>query len=164
MAEAAFIKESDDGIFVRVQGHLTAQLCPELKARIFKRLEKAPVPSGIYMDLAEAEYMDSTFLGLIVGINKKYKALCGKPLCLVHVNETCGGLLHTIGVLKLVDIRDEGPEFPKMMDRIEPGARATAEFLLDAHEELAGLSDENRARFSTLTDALRSALGRDKGS
>jgi len=162
VAEVAFIKESGDGLFIRVQGHITAQLCPELKAVIFQRLEKAPPPAAIYMDLAGTEYMDSTFLGFIVGLNKKYRALTQKKLCLVHVNETCTGLLRTIGVLNLIDIQEDSPEFPRIMDRIEPGPRATAEFLLDAHEELADLSDENRARFSTLTDALRSALGRDK--
>ena len=109
-----------------------------------------------------SQNMDSTFLGLLVGLNKRFKALSGRPITLVRVNSTCGGLLRTIGVTKLVEIADTSPDFPKIMERVGPGPRATAEFLLDAHEELSGLSDENKARFSTLTETLKSALGKDK--
>jgi len=160
--EAVFVKESESRLFIKAQGHITAQLCPELKARAFSRLEAEPPLTAVYMDFEACEYMDSTFLGLLVGLNKRFKALSGHPITLVRVNSTCGGLLRTIGVTKLVEIADTSPDFPKIMERVGPGPRATAEFLLDAHEELSGLSDENKARFSTLTETLKSALGKDK--
>jgi len=160
--EAVFIKESEAGLFIRAQGHITAQLCPELKSRAFSRLDAEPPLKAIYIDFEAAEYMDSTFLGLLVGLNKRFKALSGRPITLLRVNATCGGLLRTIGVSKLVEMAEAGPDFPKIMERLGRGPRATAEFLLDAHEELTGLSEENRARFSTLTETLKSALGKDQ--
>jgi len=158
--EAVFIAEAEGRIYVRAQGHVTAALCPELKARIFPRLEAEPGVEAVYFDLGPCEYMDSTFLGLIVGLNKRLKLAVGKPVVLLHVNDTCLGLLKTIGVTKLVELSAEEVPFPHGLSRVGPGPRATAEFLLDAHEELSDLSEENKKRFSTLTDTLRSALGK----
>jgi len=160
--EAIFYKDQDGDIYIRAQGHVTASICPELKAKAFARLDASPPPSAVYMDLGPCEYMDSTFLGLIVGINKRFRLKSPSPVVLLHVNDTCRGLLKTIGVLKLVELSDENVAFPPIMDRLGPGPRATAEFLLDAHEELSELSPENRKRFSTLTDTLKSALGKNE--
>ena len=160
MDEAFFFKDADEGVFIRVQGHVTASRCPELKGRVFSRLDKAPAPAAVYFDLSDCEYMDSTFLGLIVGVNKRFKALARKPVTVLHANPTCMGLLRTIGVTRLVDISDEDVALPRDTEEIGPSARATAEFILDAHENLSELSEENRNRFAGLTRILRDGTGK----
>lgn len=158
MEEAVFIKMIEDRIYIRARGHVTAALCPELKTRSFERLDTAPPVRAIYLDLSECEYMDSTFLGFIVGINKRLERLANRKIVLLGVNPTCFGLLRTIGVTKLVEISEEKIPFPGSLERIGRGPEATADFLLDAHEELSSLSEENRERFATLTSILRDAL------
>ncbi|MFZ4615420.1 MAG: STAS domain-containing protein [Rectinemataceae bacterium] len=161
MEEALFARAVDDCLFIRATGHVTAALCPQLKAKCFARLEDSAPISGIFMDLAHCEYMDSTFLGLIVGLTKKLMAKTGKKITLVATNDICIGLLKTIGVLGLVEIVREGPDFPEL-EGIGEGTKASdaasAEFLLDAHEELAAVSDGNRARFLTLNTLLRESI------
>lgn len=164
MDEAAFYKESEEGIYLRAEGHATALFCPELKARAFARLEAEPPPRELRMDLSACEYMDSTFMGLIVGLNKRYQARTGRRLVLHGLGHTCEGLLRTIGVLKLLEISAEPASFPGPMERVGAGARATAEFLLDAHEELSGLSEENKAKFGSLTELLRKSIGADRSA
>jgi anti-anti-sigma factor len=161
--EALLYGDTGGEMFVKAQGHVTAARCPELKARIFARLETAPAVSAVYFDLSGCEYMDSTFLGLIVGANKRFKALSGRTLRVLHANPTCLGLLRTIGVTRLVEISNDEVPFPQSMETIGPGPRATAEFILDAHEQLSEISDENRARFTTLTKALKDSLGKQGG-
>ena len=160
MDEVFFFKDTDEGVFVRVEGHVTASRCPELKGRIFSRLDRSPAPPAVYFDLSDCEYMDSTFLGLIVGVNKRYKGLSQKRVTVLHANPTCMGLLRTIGVTRLVDISDEEVVMPVDMEEIGPAQRATAEFILDAHENLTELSEENRNRFATLTKILRDNTGK----
>jgi anti-anti-sigma factor len=156
--EALYFREFGDELFIRAMGHLTAALCPELKSRTFPRIDADPQLAAVYFDLSACEYMDSTFLGFIVGLNKRLKARSGKAVVLLHVNPTCLSLLKTIGVLKLVELSDEDKAFPEPMEKVGPGPRATAEFLLNAHEELTDLSEENKARFSTLTNALKDSI------
>jgi anti-anti-sigma factor len=156
--EAVFVNAEGESIYVRARGHVTAAVCPGLKTRIFARLEAEPPVEGLYLDLSECEYMDSTFLGLIVGCHKRLSARTGMKVVLLGVNEACLGLLRTIGVLGLVALRDEGPEFPPRMEELSNGPKATVGFILDAHEDLSALSAANEKRFSALDSVLKSAL------
>ena len=159
MEEAAYYKEDGETIFVRAEGHVTAAVCPGLKTRLFARLDAQPRAGAVYFDLSACEYMDSTFLGLIVGAQKRFAASGGDKIVLLKANEACRGLLRTIGVLGLVRLSDETLDFPKDMLRVEGGPRASAQFILDSHEELTGLSEENKKRFAGLTAVLRHAIG-----
>jgi anti-anti-sigma factor len=161
--EAVYYKSEDTTIFIKATGHVTALVCPQLKAEVFARLEAEPTVERIYLELSGCEYMDSTFLGLIVGTQKRFAKLRRgsggqKALVLLNTNEACIGLLRTIGVLGLVELSDAQIPFPSEIPRLASDTRASARFLLDAHEELVDLSDENRKRFSALTSVLRSAV------
>lgn len=167
MEEAIFYKNDGTTIFMKATGHVTASVCPMLKDTVFQRLEGEPRIKEIYLDLSECEYMDSTFLGLIVGTQKRFSRLSSPDeklkMVLFGVNEACKGLLRTIGVLNLVTLSMEKPGFSDNLPRLQGETKASAKFLLDAHEELSGLSEENRKRFSTLTTVLKSAVDAEEG-
>jgi len=156
--EALYIKEFANTIFMRAQGHVTASLCSDLKSRIFERLEAKPPVENVFVDLSACDYMDSTFLGLLVGINKRFLKFAERPLSLVRHTATCRELLKTIGILRLVKVLDETVEFPEAMESVVTAEKATAEFLLDVHENLMDISDENKHRFSTLYSVLKSQI------
>jgi anti-anti-sigma factor len=165
--EAVYYRESADAVYVKATGHVTALVCPPLKSRIFARLDRDPPVERVLIELSECEYMDSTFLGLIVGTHKRSflraRDASRRIVTLFGVNEACKGLLRTIGVLGIVSISAEDLALPADMERLAGGERATARFLLDAHEELSELSQDNRKRFSALTSVLRSAVESEDG-
>lgn len=158
MEEALYVKEAAQTIYIRAQGHVTAALCSDLKGRIFERLEAKPPVENVYVDLSACDYMDSTFLGLLVGINKRFLRFSERPLTVVRPSPPCTELLRTIGILRLVKVQEEPVPFPDSMEAIVTAEKATAEFLLDVHENLMDLSDENRSRFSTLYSVLKSQI------
>ncbi len=162
MEEAVYYKSEGATLFIRATGHVTALVCPPLKAAVFQRLEAEPEVEKVYLDLSDCEYMDSTFLGLIVGTQKRFSRLSRggrrSPVVLLHVNEACKGLLRTIGVLGMVELSEAEQPFPADLARLSGESRTSARFLLDAHEELSALSPENRKRFSALTTVLKSAI------
>ena len=158
MDEALFFATAGDRIFIKATGHVTALYCPELKSRCFARFDEKPALCAVILDLSECDYMDSTFLGLIVGLAKRLKTDSAGKIALAGASDTCIGLLRTIGVLRLVDIVGTIPDFPANLERVGRGSTATAQFLLDTHEELSSLSAENRAKFSALSSLLRDSL------
>jgi len=166
--EAVFYKSEDSIIYMKATGHVTALVCPALKAAVFERLDMDPPVGKIYLDLSDCEYMDSTFLGLIVGTQKRFAGSRGGtqpgsgPIVLLRVNEACRGLLRTIGVLGMVELSDAPVPFPSGLERLSGDGRTSARFLLDAHEELSDLSSENRRRFSTLTTVLKSVVDSER--
>lgn len=163
MEEALFVKETSNRIYIRAQGHVTANSCPELKARVFDRLEAKPAVEDMLLDLSGCEYMDSTFMGLIVGFNKKFLRFSEHPIRLFGLSETCTKLLKTIGVLRLVSVEAEPPHFPEPLERLGSGKKAGAGFVLKAHEELIELSEENERRFSALRTVLKDAADAETG-
>jgi len=166
--EAVFYKSEDSIIYMKATGHVTALVCPALKTAVFERLDVDPPVGKIYLDLSDCEYMDSTFLGLIVGTQKRFAGLKGGtqvgsgPIVLLSVNEACKGLLRTIGVLGMVELSDAPVPFPSELERLSGEGRTSARFLLDAHEELSDLSFENRRRFATLTTVLKSVVDSER--
>ena len=158
MEEALYVKETARTIYIRAQGHVTASLCSDLKSRIFERLEAKPPVENVFVDLSGCDYMDSTFLGLLVGINKRFLRYSERPLTVVRPSPPCTELLRTIGILRLVRIQEDPVPFPDSMEAVVTAEKATAEFLLDVHENLMDLSEENRRKFSTLYSVLKDQI------
>jgi anti-anti-sigma factor len=158
--EALYYGSIGDSLYIKAEGHVTAARCPELKALAFARLDASPPPASVIVDLGSCEYMDSTFLGLLVGLTKRLLRVSGKPITLRGANATCQGLLKVIGVTRLVEISAEPPAPPEGLQRVG-GGRASAEFLIEAHEELAEISPENRDRFGSLLGVLKGSLKKD---
>jgi len=155
--EALFIKEVGNRIYIRAQGHITANSCPELKQRVFDRLDAKPAVEDVFVDLSDCDYMDSTFMGLIVGFNKRFRRFSDRPIRLYGLSETCGKLLKTIGVLRLVSVETEAPRVPEQLERLGGAKKAGAALVLKAHEELMELSEENERRFAALKTVLTDA-------
>ncbi len=158
MQEALYYLEVGNILYVRLSGHITAAPCADLRNRIYDRFQKQPPLLGIFIDMANCEYMDSTFMGLLVGFNKRLEKAIGKKVILFNTNKTCYELLDNLGVSNLVSFSDEPMEFPENMERLE-GARPTnPEFLLNVHENLMELSDDNKKKFQTLGSVLKSQI------
>ena len=168
MEEAVYCKSEGATLFLRATGHVTALVCPPLKQAVFERLDSAPPVEAVYLDLGDCEYMDSTFLGLIVGTQKRFSRIKTgqrrKFIVLLRANEACKGLLRTIGVLGMVELSDEAVPFPADLPKLAGGSKASARFILDAHEELSALSADNKQRFSTLTAVLKQAVDAEEGA
>lgn len=162
MEEALYLAEQDNRIYVRSTGHVTANSCADLKARVFDRLESQPAIESVYVDLSDCEYMDSTFMGLLVGFNKRFLRFSERPITIIKANETCMKLLRTIGMSRLVEMSDEMPGFPDHMERIGTGRPVDAGFILGAHDDLIELSEENEKRFSALRSVLSQQLDKQE--
>lgn len=139
-------------------GHITAALCPELKAKIQPFLLPDSRIGSLRLDLSDCDYMDSTFLGLIIYLSKMMKnAGLGAPS--VHMaSEQCMSLFRTMGMLKMLEFSDQSCPRPAQPVALSTPADITATFLLEAHRELTMLSPENEERFRSLTKALEDSL------
>ncbi|PKL06205.1 MAG: hypothetical protein CVV53_05540 [Spirochaetae bacterium HGW-Spirochaetae-9] len=146
------------------EGHITAFLCPGLKARIMEELGPDSALRAIHFDFASCLYMDSTFLGLIVFLVKTARSLgINRPV--VHKSTTeCKSLFRTMGMMKMLDFSEEASPQPETKEKILARASLSAGFLYEVHKELSDLSAENQGRFSSLTKELESIAGFQEGT
>lgn len=158
MDEMIFYKREADTIYIRATGHITANSCSKLKDRVFEDFDSDAAPQNILIDLSHCEYMDSTFMGLIAGFNKRLLRQGKGPLILYKTNATCQKLLKTMGIANLVTMSEDLPQFPTMMETMNASEDASAEFILDSHNNLIELSEENEKRFATLRTILQNTI------
>jgi len=159
VAEALFYQENENGLFVRAQGHITAAVSTDLREVILNRLSLAPVPPLFGVDLSECEYMDSTFMGLLVGFHKRYKLLTGRALTILRPTSECVKLLTGLGILKLMAlVLGSDPASPQTWKGLKPVQAPSTEVLLNAHRNLSELSAENEKKFSALQHVLEQQI------
>ena len=155
VAEALLFKEDRNTLYLRAQGHITASLCADLRTLVFSRLETTPRIESMYVDLSACDYMDSTFMGLLVGFNKRLVKAAGKKLAIVKPSVTALELLEGLGITTLVDVVDDTVDFPPEMKNILKTQDTGPDLLLRTHENLMELSEENRKKFSILHSLLK---------
>ncbi|NNM55406.1 MAG: STAS domain-containing protein [Spirochaetales bacterium] len=164
MSEALYFQETSAGIFIKAVGHITAALSVDLKAMVTERLEQTPVPLELFADLSECTYMDSTFMGLLVGFHKKLKSLTGRSLTLWNPSRECEKLLQGLGIWKLMRLvegrLDSGePDFWKLVTKTQD---PSPEILLGAHQNLSEISTENAKKFSVLESILKDQIHKEE--
>jgi len=165
VAEALFFQENANGLFIRAVGHVTAAISTDLRELVLDRLAKDPPPPLLGVDLSACEYMDSTFMGLMVGFHKRYRALTGRALTVLRPTQECVKLLSGLGIIKLMTVIQESrPESPETWTSLKARNSPDAEVLLHAHRNLSELSPENARKFSTLETVLEQQVEKPKPS
>lgn len=156
--EKAFVGFNGGALVLRAEGHITAALCPALKSRLLSFLEPQGGAARLHVDLSECEYMDSTFLGLLVFLAKTARNLLLPPPLVHRANSQCASLFRTMGMTKLMEFSREPAPSAGSFEEIVSNESLNSRFLLDAHRELSALSPENRNRFDVLTAILEKDL------
>jgi len=152
-------KELDNVLYIKAEGHITASLCADLRTMVFARFDGQPAIVSVNVDLSSCSYMDSTFMGLLVGFNKRLIKIGAGRLRIIKPTSQARELIEGLGLLPLVEVVDETVVFPDNMVNIIKTTSTGADLLLKAHENLMELSEENKRRFSTLHSVLKSQVG-----
>ncbi len=154
MEQFCFKRESET-LFLRGAGRLTSQNCQDFKKTVFSCLDNATLRHVLF-DLSQCDYMDSTFLGMIVGIYKKMRSqgnfsiVQPSPAALQH--------LHSMGMDRLIPIQTAPGNFPAEMGICSNKPTVEPEEILNAHKNLRDISHENKEKFSLLIDVLENQI------
>lgn len=162
MAEALRYSEDATILYVEAEGHITAALCADLRHLVFQRFDSDPEPHAMYVDLSLCEYMDSTFLGLLVGFNKRLLRSGAGKLNIVRPSAAARELLDSLGLLSLVEVVEGPVAFPSDMRDVVKTKTTGPDLLLRAHENLMELSEENKKRFAAVHSVLKNVAESNK--
>lgn len=131
----------------------------------------------LVIDMEECVGMDSTFMGVIAGLAFRLKKKTNGRIYMVNLTSRTRGLLATLGLDQLVDTFMQGAtpaDYAEMLARgggnmdvlkHEAGSRReTAEMMLEAHENLVEVSNENLPRFRDVLTFLREDIRNSESS
>jgi anti-anti-sigma factor len=155
-----------DGIhFLRFQGDILHTLAPALD-RLLKHLATGSASHSYLLDLTETRSIDSTMLGLLARIAKLAKEHGETPPALICSNEDIIDLLIGIGfdeVFSLLACDGVPLGEAQEIDRAETDDRSLTQTMLEAHQELINLKEDNRLLFEDVVDLLQRSLDGQAG-
>lgn len=151
--------------YIRVRGIATFNAGPALKQFGAAAIEKGC--NRIVLDTFACETMDSTFLGVLAGMATRLARQTGGVMLMLNVPEKLFETLSTLGLNQLMECRRLGPAPEPLADPSLPAdalnpiyapsadQQTTRNVMLEAHTNLAAVSDANRLRFKDVLTYLR---------
>ena len=161
--DSLMVGRDERGYFIKAAGSIRAMLCYPLREGLLSLLESPSSLPAVFVDLADCTYMDSTFIGLLVAIDKRLQKSSGGRLHIVQASAACRDTLNQIGLQTILLIEASAPTFPAVMNELATEMeRPATEFILGAHEALMETSEEARKKFGLLKELLERKLKNEK--
>ncbi|MAA87147.1 MAG: anti-anti-sigma factor [Haliea sp.] len=157
MEEGRILAASQDGAYVvRLTGDVRLTLCTTIDDYVQRMLDN-PDFASVWVDLCDAEGIDSTTLGLLAKLALEVRARYGFTPAIYSSNPSITRLIKSMGFQRLYDLHEDACANPECIDCIPlvKGSEASVrDKVIEAHRVLMGISEENRARFKDLMVVL----------
>ncbi len=155
------------GYYVRVAGRGTMRESPAMRAFALQILDERGSPT-LDVDLSACEYLDSTFLGGLLGLFRRFEQSgTSRRFAIAGPTDVLHHLLGPTRIDALLPLRADRPEGlgeevpipPQVLDSADLGRH-----VLECHRRLAELGGANAAVFGPIADQLACDLDRSAGS
>ena len=155
---------------IRVEGRGSFKSSTALKE--FGRSALASGCSTAVLDMADCVGMDSTFMGTLAGMATRLRQRPEGAMILLNLNPRVRGLVATLGLDRLAQAYEPGatPDDLKGLAALSDSLRAletpessrdtTTRTMIEAHENLVHIAEENLPRFKDVLTYLREDLQR----
>lgn len=155
----------NDILFIRIHGEMRAGNTFSLNDFLAKYIEEKGGALSIIMDMSECKYMDSTFIGFIISLEKKCEKHLLETFAIVNPSVESKSALKKLYALEKLKVENNFPlpDIPVCELISEESSFSDIKNLrlvFEAHEELSSLSKENQREFQALLDGLRAEIYR----
>ncbi len=147
---------NDNKYFIKLTGNLRFTNGHDFNA-LLNVIFNDPELKDIMIDMSEADYLDSTILGLLAKTANFMIKKFQRKATVLSVNEDINYLLDSIGlndVFVIVDNCDCSPEMLKKIPNINSSEQENAKTILDAHQQLVRLNEKNKTVFKDVIELL----------
>jgi len=146
---------------VKVHGRGSFKVSSSLKDFVNRLLDVGG--KDLVVNVSDCLGMDSTFMGVLAGISQRLKRESQGTVTLVGASAKIKKLLSTLGLSRMVTFAEltEAPA-PELtpLERNPETPLQSAKTMLEAHEKLVEIQDENTLRFQDVLEYLREDIRR----
>ncbi len=159
--------------WIRCEGKGSFMNSPMIKS--FGEARMSEGESILVVDLASCSGMDSTFMGTLAGMATRLAAVDGGALQVAEADERNRRSLEDLGLDFLMQINPEDAGWNDRLEEIRaclepaqptdsPNQLDRARHVLQAHEELSDISEENAREFRTVVGTLKKQVSDEPDS
>ncbi len=162
------IGDLNSGNLVKVIGRGTMEFCSELFDKMVSKfmVSKSCRNYAVYFDLSECHYMDSSFIGVIVSLEKRLKKECEGGVVILNPTDKVKEILTTMGLFEILPIEEDTKvSNVSLSDEIEKKLNKDykdIKILLESHQNLMEINSENRKKFGLVEEMLKKELERNR--
>ena len=157
LSEGRILAASQDGAYViRLEGDVRLTLCTTIDDFLDKMFSD-PNFASVWVDLCDAQGLDSTTLGLLAKLALRVKQKFGFVPAIYSCDAGINRLLRSMDFNRLYVLHEESCANPADIEEIPTvtgSEESVKQKVIEAHRVLMGVSDENRNRFKDLITAL----------
>ncbi len=157
MTEGKILAASKNGAYViRMTGDVRLTLSTTIDDYFDKMYEDESFVS-VWVDLCDAEGIDSTTLGMLAKLAIEVKRTFGFTPAIYSCNTGINRLLKSMGFQRLFNLHEEvcgTSEFASEIPVIPGTEQGVKEKVIEAHRVLMDISDDNKSRFKDLMAVL----------
>ncbi len=143
--------------FLKLEGRLTYQICAPFDSFCCALTENSLV-TEVIVDLCDAEYLDSTNLGILAGLAEYQLRKSGTKPCVCISGGDLRTILESMGleeIMKLNETPASGPSIPyREIQAVSEVRRNLSSLMYASHKTLSDLNERNRNSFASLLDLL----------
>lgn len=158
------VATTDDTGYVKVFGRGSFKVSAALKQFAGRILDLGG--STLLVDLHDCIGMDSTFMGVLAGISQRLKRENAGQVVVTGASAKIVNLMTTLGLSRLVTILERDVEdLPARLEALERSNESplqSAETMLDAHQNLVEIQEDNALRFQDVLDYLHEDIQRHR--
>lgn len=152
---------SNGRLYIGLRGRATQRICPTIERIVGDHMDAESPTPGVVLDLDGCGWIDSTFAGWLVGLQRRIGRVPGGSLSLANCSERCRGSLIKMQLEALfpyeekiepADVREVSCDTSDRPDS------AALRLMLESHEHLASLSESNARVFGPIVETLKQQL------
>lgn len=157
MAEGKILFTRNDGCwFIKMNGNIRYPIGRDFD-HFINRMFREPTLQDVVIDLTDAEYLDSTNLGLLAKIANKMHEKFDRKVTLISTNANINYLLDSIGFYDIFIVISNPAATPGELHEIthlKAMEKQQAETMLEAHRLLMNMNEKNRNEFKDVVELL----------
>jgi anti-anti-sigma factor len=149
----------DSQLYLAFEGAASHRVSLAIEHLAADFLDHHPSKPEVVLDLAACSFLDSTFAGWMIMLQKRVKQAGGRVV-VSRSSEPCRSNLPMLGLTSLFEfaaVPPPGPTERMACDDDATDAEAI-EVMLHAHEDLAAVNADNERVFTPIADTLRREL------
>ncbi len=150
----------EDVCFIKMVGDMKYTECATFDEFLENHFAAGGCPK-IILDLSDTIWMDSTVLGLIAKISRHTIAKYNTKPLIYSTNEDLNLLLKNMGFDNYFHVVERPEHITDDLKELEIVTKSSLEMkkiMLEAHESLIELSEDNKKKFSNVVAILKSSL------